>query len=295
MCSIQWYSKLDGRKLWLFLLLPAVMVGCKEKVTPPEEEPIARVYEQYLYPSDVAGLTTDAVTPEDSTAIVREFIDNWIRHNLLVKVATTNLSREVVDIEKQAKDYKESLLIYAYERQWLAQNLDTLISVDTIRAYWENNREDFRLKTDVYKLSYAIMPLEMSGYDTLRNLFRKGVADNRNDLEVFCLDHCAGYAFESQVWLDENNLFRLLPLGMYEGGKLRGAAVSEFEDEKNRYIVTVHEYILAGNYSPYDYVAEDIRKIIINKKKLALLKSNYNRMYTDAMQHNNAQIYEPNQ
>jgi len=274
------------------LFVALALAGCKSEEA-PEEKPLARVYEQYLYPSDVAELVADAASPEDSAAIISEYIDNWIRHNLQVKIASNNLIEEAADIERQAQDYKESLLIYAYERQWVAQNLDTLISLDTIQSYWENNRKDFILDSDLYRISYAIMPLEMSGYDTLKKYFSKDISEVRNQLEVFCLDHCSNYTFDSQVWLDDNSLFRLLPLQLFQNGRLRTTAVTEFEDEKNRYIVKVHEYIIEGNYAPFDYVQEDIRKIIINRKKLDLLKANYNRMYSDALQRNNAQIYKP--
>lgn len=83
----------------------------------------------------------------------------------------------------------------------------------------------------------------------------------------------------------------MLPLNMFENGRLRTNQVVEYADESNKYIVKVNEYVIGGNPTPYDYVREDIRRILINKDKLELLKSNYARMYNDAIQHNNAEIY----
>ena len=78
---------------------------------------------------------------------------------------------------------------------------------------------------------------------------------------------------------------------LYENGRLRSNQVVEMADENNRYLVKVHEYVVGGNPAPFDYVREDIRRILINKQKLDVLKSNYARMYEDAMQRNNAEIY----
>lgn len=278
-------------------MLSAVMVGllltaCKRQQDVPEEEPLARVYDSYLYPSDLAGLVNQETSPEDSAAIVSEFVDNWVRHQLVLKVAATNMQREAAAIEKQARDYKESLLIYAYERQWLAENLDTIISMDSLQAYFTANREEFRLQSDIYRLSYAVMPADITGYDTLRNWFVKDIGKFRNEMELFCLNHCSNYVFESPVWLDNNSLFKMLPLDLYGNGRLRTTGVVEYADDNNRYIVKVQEYILQGNYAPFDYVQEDIRRIIINRNKIDLLKKNYNSMYSDAMQRNNAQLYK---
>ncbi|HPE96462.1 MAG TPA: hypothetical protein PKX04_00750 [Chitinophagales bacterium] len=273
---------------WLLLL---TAFGCGNRNQSPAGEPLARVYDQYLYAEDIKGLTGEDTSPEDSAAIVREYIDNWVRHQLVLRVAESNLPQQLEDIEKQAEDYKESLLIYAYERRWLAENLDTLIAEDTLKSYFDRNRKDFTLKSDIYRLSYAVMPVAVSGYDTLRNWFVKDISKYRNELESFSLTHCTNYVYESQTWLDEASLFRLLPLSLYENGRLRTNQVVEMADENNRYLVKVHEYVVGGNPAPFDYVREDIRRILINKQKLDVLKSNYARMYEDAMQRNNAEIY----
>jgi hypothetical protein len=273
------------------MLLLITAAGCGDRSKSADAEPLARVYDQYLYQDEIKGLISEDTSPEDSAAIVREYIDNWVRHNLVLRIAESNLPQQLRDIEKQAKDYKESLLIYAYERQWVAENLDTLIQEDTLQAYLQAHRNEFTLKNDIYKLSYAVMPADISGYDTLRNWFTRDIGKYRNELELFCAGHCKNYIFQSPVWLDYNNLFNMLPLGMYENGRMRTNQVIEFTDETNRYIVKVHEYVIGGNPAPYEYVREDIRRIIINKNKLELLKSNYARMYNDAMQRNNAEVY----
>ena len=135
------------------------------------------------------------------------------------------------------------------------------------------------------------MPLEQSGYDTLQQYFQAGISESRNELERFCLDHCSQYVFEPLTWLDQGNLFRLLPLAMSEGGRLRTQGIVEYEDEVQRYIAKVHAFHTTGSLPPFAYVQEDIRDILINKQKLELLRENYARMFDDAMQRNHAEIY----
>lgn len=58
--------------------------------------PIARVYEKYLYESDVEGVGKGAAKPEDSVLAVKNYIDAWIRHNLILHYAEENLSEKIL-------------------------------------------------------------------------------------------------------------------------------------------------------------------------------------------------------
>src|SRR5690349_3041170 len=101
-----------------YFILVLVVSSCsffpsKEK----KEQPIARAYDKYLYQSDLAGVGQGAATPEDSIQAVRSYIDSWIRHTVLLRYAQDNLPEEEQRLEQQLNDYKESLLIHAYESE----------------------------------------------------------------------------------------------------------------------------------------------------------------------------------
>lgn len=271
--------------LWFF-------AACSTNQKQSSEEPLARVYDKYLYPSDIRGLITENTSAEDSTKIAEEYIDSWIRHNLILKVSEDNLQSRLPEIDKQAKEYRESLVIYAYEKQWLAENLDTLVTADTLQKYFEEHPQEFILKQDIYKISYAIVDAEIKSFDSLRTWLSKDISIVRNELESYCMNNCKSYIFDSQNWLSEDALFKLLPLQMFENNRLQTSGIVEYSDGTDNYIIKVHDRRNAGILSPFEYAKNDVLQIILSKRKMEILKKNYQNMYSEGFRQNDAEIYK---
>ncbi|MFN0275616.1 MAG: hypothetical protein ACKVPJ_07720 [Chitinophagales bacterium] len=279
-------------KIIVTLLCFGLFTACSSEKEQVSEEPLARVYDKYLYPSDIKGLLSDNTTAEDSAKIVDEFVNSWIRHNLILKISEDNLQSRLPEIDKQAKEYRESLVIYAYEKQWLTENLDTLVTEDSLRLYFDNHPQEFILKQDIYQISYAIVDKELNSYDSLRTWFKKDIRMVRNELEAYCLNNCKGYIFDSQNWFSEDALFKILPLQMFDNNQLHTSGTVEYADETNKYIVRVHALRNAGTLSPFEYVKGDVLQIIIGRRKMDMLKENYQNMYSEGLKQDNAEIFK---
>ena len=61
--------------------------------------PVARVYDTYLYRSDLRNIVPKGSSPQDSTAIVSRYIDAWITRQLILKTAQMNMPEG--DLEKE--------------------------------------------------------------------------------------------------------------------------------------------------------------------------------------------------
>lgn len=268
-----------------------LFASCAGDKTQNGEEPLAKVYDKYLYPSDIKNLIDENTSKEDSAKIVSEFVDSWVRHNLILKIAEDNLQSSLPQIDEQAKEYRESLVIYAYEKQWLSENLDTIVQEDSLLAYYNAHPQEFLLKQDIFKLSYAVVDRSVTSYDSLRNWFTKDIEKFRNELETYCLSNCKNYLFNSADWLSEDVLFRMLPLQLFENNRLRNPGIAEYADETGNYIVKVNIFKPEGSAAPYEYVKNDIRQTIIGERKMAILKKNYQDMYMDGMKKEHAEIY----
>jgi hypothetical protein len=272
-----------------------VVLGCNRHKPEKDQEPLARVYDKYLYVADIQGLINDKTSPEDSARIVSEYVENWVRQNLILRVAEDNLQSALANINKQAEAYKESLVIYAYERQWLAENLDTVVLDDSIRSYFDNNKKDFTLKTDIYQLAYAVVPVEVKSADSIQYWFSRGIEKYRLPIERYCAANCQSFSLNSNIWLNEDDLFKLLPYDMYAGGKFRTKGIVTYRDTSFRYFVKVDDFHLAGDLGPFEYQKKGIKEIIINKRKMELLGKTYKDIYTEGLKRNNAEYINKEQ
>lgn len=275
----------------VFFLAGLLTYGCKHEAAQEGERPLARVYDKYLYPSDIKSLVSTDTKPEDSARIVGDYIDNWIRQNLVLKIASDNLQSRLAEIDKQTEDYRESLIIYAYERQWLLENLDTIVSEDSLETYYTSHPKDFVLKSDIYKLAYVVVPANLPSADSVRYWFTRGLDKNVYQLEYYCARHAYDFSLNTDIWLSENDLFNLLPYDMYEGGRFRTHGVVQFADSTKKYYALIDAFFPSGTVGPFEYFRGDIGDIIVNKRKMELLKKNYQDMYTEGMKRNNAEIY----
>ena len=59
---------------------------------------------------------------------MQSYIDSWIKKQLLVAQAEMNLTEALKDVEGRINDYRNSLLIYAYQHELIKQNFDTVVS-----------------------------------------------------------------------------------------------------------------------------------------------------------------------
>ena len=85
----------------IILLSVSLSFSCGGK--DPKEDAVARVYDNFLYQSDLKGVVPYGTSPKDSTALVEEFINTWTKKQLVLRKAESNLTEEQKDVEKQLK------------------------------------------------------------------------------------------------------------------------------------------------------------------------------------------------
>ena len=99
-----------------FLVL---LAGCDYFQKSSKEVVVAECYGKYLYESDLQGIVPEGAGTMDSIQRVSTFIDSWIRRQVLIHQAENNLNKEALDLDKQMEEYRNSLVIYAYESRIL--------------------------------------------------------------------------------------------------------------------------------------------------------------------------------
>ena len=78
--------------------------------------------------------------------LVTNFINNWVKEELILQKAALNLSNIEEEIEREVEKYRRSKLIYLYEKELVRQKLDTVVTDVQINNYYETNKFNFELK-----------------------------------------------------------------------------------------------------------------------------------------------------
>lgn len=281
------------RSIAILLFLSFWLGGCN--LLNPEKETIvlAKIGDKSLFLSEIQPSIPENVEGADSALFVKEQVKKWVEQTLLLQMAELNLSESEKDIEKEIENYRKSLLIYAYEKAFISQKLDTLISDNEVANYYEGNLQNFELKDYVVKVLYTKLEKNAPQINYLRTMINNTEEQEvRYQLEDYCRQFATNYMLEDQVWLYFEDLLKEIPIKTYNiDAFLKNNKVVEIEDEQYLYFLVIKDYRLKDSVSPLELEKSRIKSIILNKRKLELTKSMRKDLYQDALNKNLIEYY----
>lgn len=252
---------------------------------------LVTVYGDKLYFSDVKDLISPDLSSEDSLKLVQALCEKWAKEQLLVQKAKINLPLVLQDVKAQVESYEKSLLIYSYQKELLNQKLDTLVNDDEIESFYEKNKQNFILDDAVVRVNYIKLKKEVPYLWKAQQFFKKEDEYSKISLEDYCYQFADDYYLDDS-WLSVDDIFNVLPDNYTSRNLYKGKNI-EFADDDYYYFLHVKKYISKGSVSPLDMVSNQIRSIIINKRKIDFLKHVEMDLYQNALAKNYVQ-YEKN-
>lgn len=276
----------------LIIVFSLFLFSCKNMNKQVQEEPVARVFDSYFYPSDLDRLIPDGVSTDDSTRIARRLIEEWVREKLLLNRAEQYLSAEQKDVDKQIDEYRSSLLTFKYKQKLLSQNLDTLVKPEELEEYYNLNSSNYILDTDVVKVNYVKVPVDAPQITDVRRWYKSEEPEDLDNLEKFCISFASNYMIKGDKWLKTNNLFDATPLKVSNlSNYLNYTKNIELNDSTYYYFIHIIERIQEGQIAPLSLVEEDIQSVIINKRKIKFIEDLETSVYNDGRAKNKVEIY----
>ncbi|MBI3511494.1 MAG: hypothetical protein HY064_12600 [Bacteroidetes bacterium] len=252
---------------------------------------IARVFDYKLYSADLADVIPPGLNKDDSARKAEAFINSWVREKLLVHKAEQNLGNDQKDVEKQLQDYRNSLIIYAYEKELVAQKLDTVVSDDEIQKYYDGHPADFELKDNIVKFLYVKVNKKSPNQQKIPNWIKSEKPQDRKDLETYCRQFAVNYYLEDQDWLLFDDLLKEVPIETYNKELfLQNNRYITVADSSNNYYVCIKNFMTSNSHSPLAFEKENIRTIILNQRKKELIDKMNSQIYKEAMENKDIEI-----
>ena len=276
----------------LILMLISLISSCNENKVQDDEKPIAKVHDKYLYESEIKKLFTTNMSKDDSVVIARNYINDWVKRQLLLKKAELNLTEESKDIEKQIEDYRSSLLIFRYKQELISQKLDTIVTDLEIEEYYNEYSANFVLNHNIIKALYLKISKEAPEIEKVRRWYKSNDSDNLSRLEDYCYQYATKYDDFDNKWIPFNNILMEIPAQIDDQERyLRYNRRIETEDELFYYFLRINEYELKSSIQPLEYANSKIKSIILNKRKFTYFEELESTVYNDALNHNEFIIY----
>jgi hypothetical protein len=257
-----------------------------------ERTPLAKVGENILFLDDLQSILPKGLSPDDSLMMAEDYIKKWIMNELLVKKAEENLSPLQKDLTKELNEYRSSMLTYRYKMELMLQRLDTIVDETEISAYYGQNKENFILNRDIVKAIFIKIPAEVTKPEQVKVFCEQVSDDNLRELREFCLKYAITFDIFVDNWVELDLIAQNLPEPIEDKNRfLRRNAIIEIRDNDFYYLLCVIDYRLANNMAPVEYVTENIKNLIINRRRIDFLKKIEDDVYVEGVRNNKFKFY----
>lgn len=280
------------RKALLFCSVITLLVSaCQNKGDLNEQEEdtlLARVFDAELMLSQIPRDLFAGANGDDSVSLLKLYVNDWVKQQVLMYHAQENLGSELpASIESKVEQYRRSLLIYEYQRALLAERLDTQVSHEEIERYYQANEKNFELKRNIVRMRYVKVPNETQDAAKAKKWFLSDDASDRFKLLEFCEKYAVNSYFDEDSWLSFDDLLKEIPLKNYdEETFLKQNKFVELKDEDYTYWVFIRSFRVKNNTSPLEFEEDNIRAILINQRKVKLLKEMEGSLLDEARNNN---------
>lgn len=277
---------------FLPLLLILVLAGCDSFVRQSERFVVAECYGVKLYADELQDILPPDISKMDSLAQVNAYIDSWIHRQILIHQAEINLPAEELDFSKQLQDYRNSLVIYAYETQMIEQYLDTIVSDEEIAEYYEEHKESFQLRSTMVRVAYVILDEQCKQMKEFRKLMSDRDTLDLTQLDVLAEQDAIASYLDVDSWVRLDDLLAKVPIEIYNSESfLKRNRFVSFEKDDLIYMVRFEDYLLEKSVSPIEIEREGIKDILLLKRKKELLSQMSGDLYEKAKKEKVFEIY----
>jgi len=275
-------------------MLPGLILltSCLNGTGRKNDDLLASVDKDYLYKSEIENIIPAGTTQRDSALIVQNYVNNWVTEKLILNKAQKNLKKADVQFEKQLEEYRNSLIIYKYESQLINQNLDTVVSDSEIEKFYYDNIGNFLLKNNIVKVYYARFSNNLPELGKIRKFFYSDLPEHRDSLEKYVEKYSDFFYRDDETWILFDDVIKYVPINTYnEESYLQNHRKIEINDDPMVYFVIFKDIKIKDGESPLSFEKENIRQIIINKRKLKIISQMREDVFQTALKENSFKIY----
>ena len=272
-------------KKQLYILLALSLASCtlfteqRARLT-GSDEVVAELGSYKLFRSELEDVTNLAKDNEDSARMADAYIRQWATDLLFYEKAN---AREDKAIETLVEDYRRSLYLHRYEEKLIERRMPKNVKRDSIKAFYEANKDLFTLHEDILKGVLMIVPTTAPHPEKVKKWLEKP-EENLEHIEKYAYQHASGYQLFTNEWVSGNQLLIRMPSD--EAGfsqKLRSNDYIEMRDSTSIYMLRLTDKHFVGETMPLDYAEPQIRAAILQKRQVDFIRSYRDALYEDAL------------
>lgn len=266
------------RSSGIYTLFFLVLISCNyipnvKEENSENEKVVARVYSNFLYEKDLQEIIPSDLSEIDSVQLVKTIINSWARQQLLLHHAEINLNDKSKEFNKLVVDYHSALYINAYKELLVLDKLNLDVTDSEVKKYYTINHNNFKLNEELLQLRFIHTDSGRNDKKELIKLFRSKSKKDIDSMQLRALEF-RSFNFNDSIWVKYTEVLQKID-GLNKLNKNRILKKSSFiqkEDSLGLYLVLVKNVLRRNEMAPLSYVSPTIKQIILQKRKLELLR-----------------------
>jgi len=259
-----------------------------------EKKALARVGDTYLYRDDVAPLLNTSMSPQDSASFVTNYINNWATKQLLLSKAQINLPEEQLrEFDQLVANYRTDLYTRAYKEALIQQKEDTTINEAQLKKFYEEEKDNFRLKEKLVRLRFIEMPQQFLNKEEVSTRLRRFNEEDQSYLDSVGVQF-RKLNFNDSIWVPISRVIREIGPLNYENEEtyLKKSQFFELEDSLGVYLAKVGDIREINDIAPLDYIEPTIRQVLLNRRKLDYIRKLEIEIIDEATKRKEFEVYD---
>ncbi len=268
------------KHVWWILFI--IILACEDNTQSPL---VARVGEYSLTTLELSQQIPDGLSHQDSTDLAEDFTDRWIKHKLYLEQAKKASVGDHESVTNLVEDYRESLLVHYFEEKVANDLVDTIVTEEELLQFYTQNESDFILERPIYE--FWVLSTGVRDAKVIKDL-EEEMKEAKEPIDISLPDSTD----IKVVWLDASSLLRRFGI----------VDISATFDDQNEVVLTQNEddTILlkwkdqkdTGDIAPFSDVSNEIKKSIIEERKIVIIQDVKNQIYQEALKNNSFKKFE---
>lgn len=280
-----------------FVVAVLVAVSCHEL---PDylvgSNTVARVGKKELSINEIQEATPAGLTGEDSISFSKLYIDKWLVRQLKLEEADQLFSSAEDDIERLVEDYRQSLLMRKVDQHHIDEQMSEDFSDKDIADYYNTHKADFTLDRTLVKGRIVKFDNNYRQRNNLKEQMKRSAtsASAEKALADICEKNNFTVIDNRTEWVNLQDFLANLPIARNEDNSkiLDTMGVQEMKDDNSRYYFEITSVCRKGNVAPLEIVADNIRRILITRRRSEIIKSHEQAIVEEAFSSGHARLYE---
>jgi hypothetical protein len=172
------------------------------------------------------------------------------------------------------------------------QNLDTAVNQAEIENYYNQNIKNFQLKDNIVKVFYGRFPADFEKLGTFKRFFHSDVPEFRDSVDLYFERYSDLYFTNDETWILFDDVLKFIPINTYnQEAYLQNHRKIEIREEEYVWYVSFTDFMIKDGVSPLSFEKDNIRQILLNKRKLNIINGMREEVLQKAIENNDFELF----